>query len=118
MELTKHWAATLEDYAIDLQWSPEGAQLAAAAASGPIGVFAAADGAKGPVLPGHANGTNCLAWMPAEDTPARTLASGGQDGEVKLWDAPAGQHAAWVELGSAWVEHLAWRPRGIPGAAV
>ena len=35
MELTKHWDGQLDDYVIDLAWSPDGAQLAAASASGP-----------------------------------------------------------------------------------
>jgi WD40 repeat protein len=42
---------------------------------------------------------------------ARVLATGGQDGAVKFWDASAGQHTATATLGSAWVEFLAWRPQ-------
>ena len=106
MQLTKHWAATLDDYVIDLAWSPDGTQLAAASASGPVSLFTATDGARRHQLPGHDNGTNCLAWQLG----ANALATGGQDGAVKFWDATAGQHTATVELGSAWVEHLAWRP--------
>ncbi|HEX2852012.1 MAG TPA: WD40 repeat domain-containing protein [Opitutaceae bacterium] len=104
MNLTKHWAATLDDYVIDLAWSPDGAQLAAASAAGPVSLFASGDGAKLHELPGHDNGTNCLAWQPA----TATLATGGQDGTAKLWDAAAGQHTATASLGSVWVEHLAW----------
>jgi len=37
MQLTKHWAAQLDDYAIDLAWSPDGSQLAAASSAGPVG---------------------------------------------------------------------------------
>jgi WD40 repeat protein len=110
VQLTKHWAATLEDYAIDLAWSPDGTLLAAAAASGPVALFAATDGARRHELPGHENGTNCMAWQPAAG--AALLATGGQDGAVKFWDATAGQHTATAGLGSAWVEHLAWRPAG------
>ncbi|MFM1851279.1 MAG: hypothetical protein RIS54_963 [Verrucomicrobiota bacterium] len=106
MELIKHWAATLDDYAIDLAWSPDGTTLAAASAAGPVTLFSAPNGAVRHVLPGHDDGTNCLAWHPA--TP--NLATGGQDGAVKFWDASAGQHTATVDLGSAWVEHIAWRP--------
>lgn len=118
MQLTKHWAATLDDYVIDLAWSPDGAQLAAASASGPISLFAATDGTLRHQLPGHDNGANCLAWQPASPradssanaaSPAASLlATGGQDGAVKFWDAAAGQHIATAALGSAWVEHLAW----------
>ena len=105
MQLTKHWAATLDDYAIDLAWAPDGHLLAAASAAGPVSLFAATDGARRHELPGHADGTNCLAWQPATST---VLATGGQDGAVKFWDAPAGQHTATAALGTAWVEHLAW----------
>ena len=107
MQLTKHWAATLDDYAIDLAWSPDGALLAAASAAGPVSLFAAADGARRHAFPGHHHGTNCLAWQPG----SATLATGGQDGAVKFWDAAAGQHTATAALGTAWVEHLAWRPQ-------
>eukprot|EP01034_Spumella_vulgaris_P008806 gene8806-11195_t len=119
MQLTKHWAAHLDDYAIDLAWSPDGTQLAAASSAGPVSLFAAADGQKRHELPGHADGTNCLAWAPSpaarnpepgtpNPEPRSLLASGGQDGAVKFWDATAGQHTATAPLGTAWVEHLAW----------
>ena len=80
--------------------------LAAAAASGPVSLFSRDDGAKRHELAGHENGTNCLAWQPG--APASTLATGGQDGAIKYWDALAGQHTATTKLGPAWVEHLAW----------
>ena len=129
MQLTKHWAATLDDYAIDLAWSPDGALLAAASSAGPVSLFNATDGTRRHELPGHAHGTNCLAWQPvgsplagasesASKLAAHTLATGGQDGAVKVWDALAGQHTATAALGSAWVEHIAWVPAGLdePGA--
>jgi len=104
MNLTKHWAAALDDYAIDLAWSPDGTQLAAASAAGGLTLFATADGAVRHTLPGHDDGANCVAWQPV----TALLASGGQDGRVKFWDAANGQHVASAELGGAWVEHLAW----------
>ena len=107
MNLTKHWAAVLDDYVIDLAWSPDGTQLAAASAAGPVTIFKNPEGTKLHELPGHDNGTNCLAWKPSSPT---TLATGGQDGKVKLWDTAAGQHTATAELSKAWVEHLDWRP--------
>jgi WD40 repeat protein len=104
MNLTKHWAAALDDYVIDLAWSPDGALLAAASAAGPVTLFATGDGAVRHALPGHDDGANTLAWQPA----GALLASGGQDGAVKFWDAAAGQHVATAKLGGAWVEHLGW----------
>jgi WD40 repeat protein len=110
MRLTKQWATALDDYVIDLAWSPDGAQLVAASSAGPLALLAAADGIRRE-LAGHAEGTNCLAFAPATVAPA-LLASGGQDGAVKLWDASAAQHLHTAKLGNAWVEQLAWRPTG------
>jgi WD40 repeat protein len=114
MNLTKHWAAVLSDYVIDLAWSPDGSLLAAASSDGPVSVLKAADGAKLHELPGHENGTNCLSWKPGQ---APSLATGGQDGTVKIWDPVAGQHVSSAKMGNAWIEHLAWRPDGSTVAA-
>ena len=134
MQFAKHWAATLDDYVIDLAWSPDGSLLAAASAAGGATLFDAATGAVKHVLPGHEDGTNCLAWMPAfqrtDDGVQNTgpsnanpssvlsplssgvLATGGQDGCVRLWDATTGKQTAETSVGRAWVEHLAWQPIG------
>jgi len=123
MQLTKHWAGQLDDYVIDLAWSPAAGsaeapaamQLAAASAAGSVSLFAGADGLRLHTLPGHENGTNCLAWAPGTQP---LLATGGQDGAVKLWDTAAGQHTVTAKIGSDWVEHLAWvAPSASTGAA-
>ncbi len=122
MNFAKHWAATLDDYVIDLAWSSDGTLLAVASAAGGIVIYDATTGAVKHALVGHENGANCLAWMPravggalrpdeSRDKPAPTvLSTGGQDGCVRFWDAATGQQTAAVKLGNAWVEHLAWRP--------
>jgi len=121
MNFSKHWAATLDDYVIDLAWSPDGTVLAVASAAGSIVLYDAATGALRHALPGHENGANCLAWMPGvagvadpgqpgSTSPATLLASGGQDGCVRFWDAVTGIQTAEAKLGSAWVEHLCWQP--------
>jgi WD40 repeat protein len=113
MNLTKHWAAQLDDYVIDLDWSPDGTQLAAASAAGPVSLFAREDGTNKQVLAGHDDGTNALSWRPD----SKSLATGGQDGAVKFWDPVAGQHVATTEISKGWVEHIAWKPAG-SGSAV
>jgi WD40 repeat protein len=105
MQLTKHWAAELNDYVIDLAWSPDGAVLAAASAAGPVTLLAAAGGVQH-ALPGHEPGTNAIAWG------NQVLATGGQDGAVKFWDPTSGQHTGTANLGRGWVEYLGWRPTG------
>ncbi len=116
MNLTKHWAAQLDDYVIDLGWSPVAGvgsyTLAAAASSGPVSLFAATDGARVD-LPGHDDGANCLAWHPSQPV----LATGGQDSKVKFWDTATAQHTSSAEVGGAWIEHLAWSPDGAKLAA-
>ncbi len=105
MNFAKHWAATLDDYAIDLAWSPDGALLAAASAAGGITLYDAATGTLKHALAGHENGANALAWGSSG-----LLATGGQDGCVRIWQTNFGQQTAEVKLGNAWVEHLAWSP--------
>jgi WD40 repeat protein len=116
MNLTKNWAAVLDDYVIDLAWSPDDTRLAATSASGATGIFEKTTGAQLHRLPGHEDGANCLAWQPVPaGSPAVSLATGGQDGCVKFWDTLTGQHTATAALGTGWVEHLAWQPiREIP----
>ncbi|MBI2515585.1 MAG: PD40 domain-containing protein [Opitutae bacterium] len=129
MNFAKHWAAVLDDYAIDLAWSPDGSLLAAASAAGGITLFDAATGTVKHTLPGHENGANCLAWSPAagravpdeprpptaqpEASPS-LLATGGQDGCVRFWNSVTGAQVAETKVGNAWVEHLAWRPAHSP----
>jgi WD40 repeat protein len=104
MNFAKDWAATLDDYVIDLAWSLDGTQLAAASAAGGVTIFDASSGAPQHRLAGHEDGANCLAFSPD----GNVLASGGQDGCVRFWDRATGAQLAEAKLGSAWVEHLAW----------
>jgi len=131
MNITKLWAAQLDDYVIDLSWSPDGRILASASAAGAISLFDGRTGAKLHELAGHAEGTNSVAFAPAvvrgvdpglpADASAKAdpasarqaaiLASGGQDGKVRFWDALIGCQTSEMESGpGAWVERVQWRP--------
>ena len=114
MTLSKHWSAVLDDYVIDLAWSPDGTLLAAASAAGGVTLFDATTGSVRHALPGHPDGVNALAWMPRPDSQLSALnsqlllATGGQDGFVRFWDATTGKQIVEAKLGTAWVEHLVW----------
>lgn len=98
--LELRFTATLPDYVHAVAFTPGGAQVAACAADGTVVTFAT-DGAGEPrELTGHPGGATCVAW-----SSRGVLASGGMDGTVRLDGAP-------VELGSGWVEAIAWRPDG------
>jgi len=113
MQLTKHWASVLDDYVIDLAWSGDGSWLVVASAAGPVAVFEVGSGDVLHELPGHEGGTNIVACHPRQSL----IASGGQDGSVRLWDPIAGQPTATLALAAGWVDHLAWSPDGTTLAA-
>jgi WD40 repeat protein len=147
MNVTKAWAAQLDDYVIDLAWSPDGRLVATASAAGPITIFDGTTGARLHTLPGHQDGTNSVAFAPAAARvaspelasgelveavasadpglpaearsksgpspagPAAILASGGQDGKVRTWDALHGLQLGETETApSVWVERVQWKP--------
>jgi WD40 repeat protein len=108
--LGSRWRTGIGDYANALAWSPDGASLAVASVGGPIAVFDGSSGA-GHGLPGHGFGTADLSWGPDG-----TLASAGQDGKVRLWDArrgaPQGAEIRVLDGGASWVERVAHAPDG------
>ena len=129
MSLSKHWSALLDDYVIDLAWSPGGSLFAAASQSGGVTIYDSKTGEVKHALSGHTDGTNCLTWMPVGRTvpgepsshsaqPEASpylLATGGQDGFVRFWDTTTGLQTAEVKLGNDWVEHIVWVGRTVPG---
>lgn len=104
-ELRQAWEAHLGDHVVRLEWSPDGAMLAAAMIGGPISLFAA-DGRFLRELPGHSFGTLVISWS----ADSRLLASGGQDGYARIWDAATGTALHELKCGAQWVEQLAFSP--------
>ena len=106
-KLSPVWSQSIEDYVINLSWSPEGYLLAAAETSGPITVFDSGQGNEKSKVPGHSLGTSQIGWSSA----GNFFASAGLDGFVRYWDLkhPAEEIHS-MKGGSAWVENLAWHP--------
>jgi WD40 repeat protein len=106
--LAEAWLGEIEDHVIDLEWSPDGSQLAVASVGGPISIFEGASGRVEHRLAGHGFGTTSLSWSPY----GGVLATAGQDGMARAWDASTGAERFRVEGGAAWVERVAWSPPG------
>ena len=98
-------AVRLDDHVGTLSWSADGHRLAAGSLSGAVVVLH--DGAPSSAPPAHGLGTGHVAWAP--DAPL--LATGGQDGVVRVWDADTGEVLAVLQA-KGWCGGIAWRPDG------
>jgi len=99
-ECTRH--LTLDDYATAVAWSPDGRRVAAGSLSGELAVVDLGHGST-ERLTDHEMGTLSLGW-----SRGGLLASGGQDGVVRIWspsDGPVGELSA-----TGWCNALAWAP--------
>ena len=107
--LRSGWSATVEDYAIDGVWSCGGDVLVVGDAGGSVFGFA---GTSGELLWSHREihqgGLLSMALHPG----GALVATAGQDGRILLWDAKGGQLRLTIELGSVWVENVAWSSDG------
>jgi WD40 repeat protein len=106
--LSMGWRARLDDCVADLRWSSDGRLLAAASVSGPIHVIEASTGIEILQLPGHGFGTPTISWRPGFPV----LASGGQDGKVRIWNLERPAEPIAVEAGAPWAERVSWSPSG------
>lgn len=98
----------LDDPIIAADWSTDARRLAVAGISGPCAVVDATSCLATQRFAGHPGGTLALAWSPG----GTLIATGGQDGKVKLWVADSGALLRELDGGSAWVEHVAFSPDG------
>jgi WD40 repeat protein len=102
--------AMLGDYVHRVAFASDGTRFAACSASGQVAVWEGVS--LNPIceLKGHQESALTLDWHPTR----RELATGGQDGVVRIWDGNTGEERAVLPVGAqgSWVEHLAWSPDG------
>ena len=107
--LRRGWSAAVGDYAIAGGWSLRGQALVAGDAEGGVYAFYGNSGAIAWERTGvHDGGVLCMAVHPS----GSAFATGGQDGRVLIWNAAEGQVIRSVDVGSGWVENVAWSPDG------
>jgi len=118
------WQRQLPEAVTALRWrsaaDAAGEDLLSAGADGWVRCHAGGHGGEGVAWQAHDGGITELCLHPASvqtssgtrtGHPGATVASAGEDGCVRLWNAGGGLHATLAEE-SSWVEHLAWSPDG------
>jgi WD40 repeat protein len=100
------WTACLDDYALDLRWSPDGRYLAALPSTGTIRVHGLTEKSIRE-LPAHRSGNGSIAWHPH----TVTLASIGHDAILRIHDLPTATSRE-VQLPRGWSERCAWNADG------
>jgi len=101
------WAADVGDYATSLAVSSDGTVVAVGNAAGELWGFDATSGEIRFRVAAHRGPVMAAAWSPKH----AVLATGGQDGTARLYDAH-GAKLAELPGGAPWVEHVAWAPDG------
>ena len=107
--LRRGWSAAVGDYAIAGGWSREGEALMVGDAEGGVYALDGKSGATAWERPGvHEGGVLAMAIHPG----GTAFATAGQDGRVLIWNATDGQASRAIDVGSGWVENVAWSPDG------
>ena len=107
--LHRGWSAGVGDYAIAGGWSAGGEALVVGDAAGGVYVFDGKSGASAWARQGaHDGGVLAMAIHPN----GTAFATAGQDGRVLIWGVAEGQVKQAIDVGSGWVENVAWSPDG------
>lgn len=94
----------LSDYICAIAWSPDSQTLAVATGSGEVVIYRKQEWQQ--LQPETDLSVNCLDIS----YDGRYLATGGQDGNVKVWDLQTQEISATLNHSPAWIDHLAWSP--------
>ena len=107
--LREGWSANVADYAIAGGWALDGEILVVSDVAAGISAF---DGKSGisvwTIEACHEGGLLAMAIHPN----GTAFATAGQDGRILIWNSAEGKIKQIIEVGSGWVEKLAWSPDG------
>ena len=107
--LRRGWSAEVGDYAIAGGWSLNGEALMVGDAEGSVYALDGKSGATSWEQRGvHEGGVLAMAVHPNRTK----FATAGQDGRVLVWSAAEGQVSQAIDVGSDWVENVAWSADG------
>ena len=107
--LRRGWSASVDDYAIAGGWIRRGEALVVADAAGGVHAFDGKSGRSAWVRHGtHDGGVLAMAIHPH----GTAFATAGQDGRVLVWNVAEGQARQAIDVGTGWVENVAWSPDG------
>ncbi|MDE0020160.1 MAG: hypothetical protein OXT69_02075 [Candidatus Poribacteria bacterium] len=107
--LRRGWSASVGDYAIAGGWTLHGEALVVGDAAGGVYAFDGKSGASAWVRQeAHDGGVLAMAIHPS----GTAFATAGQDGRVLVWGVAEAQVKRVIDVGSDWVEHVAWSPDG------
>ena len=97
------------EYVRSLAWSPQGDLLSIITAGGELALWQAGNISLLQVNNGYS--LDCLGFS----ADGQWLATGGQEGKVKIWRLAAGQQTfgllATLDFGKAWLDSLVWHPQ-------
>ena len=103
--LIPSWSEEVGDYAIAGGWIRRGEALVVGDAEGGVYAFDGESGAIAWERPRmHEGGVLAMAVHPS----GSAFATAGQDGRVLIWSAAEGQVSRALDVGSGWVENVAW----------
>ncbi len=105
--------AQLDDYVVDVAWSPDSTAIAVAGGEGQV-ALGAFSGAALTLrhIGAHAIGTLAVVWQPrSAHAGGDRFATSGQDGAVVIWSC-AGEPIGRLRPGVTATEHLAFHPDG------
>ncbi|MCU0720722.1 MAG: WD40 repeat domain-containing protein [Pirellula sp.] len=106
--LVESWYVELNDFIIDLSWSPNQKQLAAITVEGAVFLIEDhGDESNFKQLGAHSGGGNSVSWH----CDGTEFATAGHDGLIKVWDAQNSSQIHELSAGDLWVSKATYSPK-------